>query len=260
MKVYQGPGMIADKAQAPILPIRIDGALYTPFTRLKGKVKTKLFPKITISILPKREFKLDKNLSARQKRQKASQVLYELMTDMMFESSQSAKPLVEALIDAKKTHGGRTKIIEDIKRHPLSYAQILKKMFVLSQYFKKDTQTKNKEKIALFLPNTNALIVSFFAVNAARKIPVMLNFSAGIKNLLSALKTSKTEVILTSKAFIKQAELTEVIQTLKKHDVSIIYLEDLANQISFRQKLSGLLQYYYPSIYFTLQDSNSISC
>lgn len=249
MKVYQGPGMIADKAKAPILPIRIDGALYTPFTRLKGKVKTKLFPKITISILPKREFKLDENLSARQKRQKASQVLYELMTGMMFESSQSDKPLVEALIDAKKTHGGRTKIIEDIKRHPLSYAQILKKMFVLSQYLKTTKPTKNKEKIALFLPNTNALIVSFFAISAARKIPVMLNFSAGIKNLLSALKTSETDVILTSKAFIEQANLTEIIDTLARNHIAIIYLEDLANQISIGQKLSGLAQYYCPSIY-----------
>ena len=41
MKVYEGPGMIADKTRAQILPVRIDGAQYTPFSRLKGKVRTR---------------------------------------------------------------------------------------------------------------------------------------------------------------------------------------------------------------------------
>jgi acyl-[acyl-carrier-protein]-phospholipid O-acyltransferase/long-chain-fatty-acid--[acyl-carrier-protein] ligase len=38
MKVYEGPGMIADKSGAQILPVRIDGAQYSPFSRIKAKV------------------------------------------------------------------------------------------------------------------------------------------------------------------------------------------------------------------------------
>ena len=44
MKVYDGPGMVADKADAPIMPVRIDGAQYTPFSRLRGKVRLRWFP------------------------------------------------------------------------------------------------------------------------------------------------------------------------------------------------------------------------
>ena len=51
MKIYEGPGMIADKAGAWILPVRIDGAQYSPFSRLRGKVRTQLFPKITLTFL-----------------------------------------------------------------------------------------------------------------------------------------------------------------------------------------------------------------
>ena len=36
MKVFDGPGMVADKADAPIVPVRIDGAQYSPFSHMRG--------------------------------------------------------------------------------------------------------------------------------------------------------------------------------------------------------------------------------
>lgn len=56
MKVYEGPGMIADKADAMLVPVRVDGAQYTMFSRLKGKVRLRWFPKITVTILEPRRF------------------------------------------------------------------------------------------------------------------------------------------------------------------------------------------------------------
>ncbi|MGI4775976.1 MAG: MFS transporter, partial [Janthinobacterium lividum] len=49
MKVYEGPGMIADRSDATILPIRIEGPQYTHFSKLKRKLRIKLFPKIFIT-------------------------------------------------------------------------------------------------------------------------------------------------------------------------------------------------------------------
>jgi acyl-[acyl-carrier-protein]-phospholipid O-acyltransferase/long-chain-fatty-acid--[acyl-carrier-protein] ligase len=36
-------------AKARVLPVRIDGALYTPFSRMRGKLRLRWFPKITIT-------------------------------------------------------------------------------------------------------------------------------------------------------------------------------------------------------------------
>src|SRR3546814_1600149 len=68
MKVYEGPGMIADKSDAPILPVRIDGAQFTHFSRLKGKFRLRLFPKITIPLLPPRRFDLPDEARGRRRR------------------------------------------------------------------------------------------------------------------------------------------------------------------------------------------------
>ncbi len=53
MKVYDGTAMIADKADAPVIPVRIDGLERSHFGYLsKFQTKKAWFPKITVTILP----------------------------------------------------------------------------------------------------------------------------------------------------------------------------------------------------------------
>ena len=41
MKIYQGPGLVADKCHAMVLPVHIEGAQYTPFSYLRGRVRVR---------------------------------------------------------------------------------------------------------------------------------------------------------------------------------------------------------------------------
>jgi acyl-[acyl-carrier-protein]-phospholipid O-acyltransferase/long-chain-fatty-acid--[acyl-carrier-protein] ligase len=91
MKIYEGPGMIADKTDAMILPIRIEGAQYSPLSRMKGKVKIKLFPKITLKILEPIKFEVPDDITGRQRRAANGHRLYDIMTNMLFESSDYKK-------------------------------------------------------------------------------------------------------------------------------------------------------------------------
>ena len=76
MKVYEGAGVIAQKAGAKILPVRINGAQYSKFSYLKNKIRTRWFPKIRLEILPPQKFEIDAGVSRRQYRRLVSQKLY----------------------------------------------------------------------------------------------------------------------------------------------------------------------------------------
>src|SRR3546814_17871473 len=119
MKVYEGPGMIADKSDAPILPVRIDGAQFTHFSRLKGKFRLRLFPKITITVLPPRRFDIPDEARGRRRRQLAADKPYEVMSDMMFRiNHQAPHTLFPAMLGSSPTHGAGTAAVGDLGPKP----------------------------------------------------------------------------------------------------------------------------------------------
>jgi len=68
MKVYEGPAVIAERTNAALVPVRIEGVQFTPFSRLAGKVRRRLFPKIRLRILPARRLTTPAGTSGRARR------------------------------------------------------------------------------------------------------------------------------------------------------------------------------------------------
>ena len=239
MKIYEGPGMIADKSDAMILPVRLDGAQYTPFSRLKGRVKIHLFPKITLTILKPVKFEVEKEITGRQRRAANADKLYDIMTDMLFESSDYRKTLFQSLLDARKIHGGDHQIIVDVERKAVTYSQLIARCLILGKQISKNT--KHGEYVGLMLPNMVSSIVTFFAMQAYGRVPAMLNFSTGGQNFISACNVAKIKIIYTSKRFIDGAKLHRLVELAEENGIKIVYLEDVAKKISLVEKVSGFI-------------------
>ena len=238
MKIYAGPGVIADKAGVPIVPVRIDGAQYTPFSHLKGKLRRRWFPKITITILPPQRITLPPELKGRARRQVIGTALYDIMSHMMFETSQHPRTLFEALLDAARTHGSGALALEDITRKPLSYGRLIAGSLILGGHITRGTEAG--ETLGLLLPNANASVVSFFGAQAYGRVPAMLNFTAGPRNVLSACTAACIRTVITSRRFIEQARLEALAEALEGK-VRLVYLEDVRDRVSLADKLYGLL-------------------
>lgn len=256
MKVFDGPGMVAAKADAPVVPIRIDGAQYTPFSRLKGKVRQRWFPKIRITALEPRRFNIMEEGSARERRRAAGCELYDRMSDMVFQTTGEDATLFEALISAADIHGGKAKILEDVKRQPLSYSRLITGSFALGRKLdliaaqeegKLSADGSRTRTVGLLLPNVNAAVVSFFGLQAFGRVPAMLNFTAGLNAMRSACRTARIQVVVTSRAFVEQTKMQETIVGIEDAGVRIVYLEDVAPTVTKLDKVRALIETRFAS-------------
>lgn len=250
MKIYEGPGMIADKAGATILPIRVDGTQFTRFSKVRKLMgaKFKLRRKITITVLPSVKVNAPADLDNRERRKFIGQSLYDIMSKMMFESSDYKETLFQSLISATKIYGKATIIMQDIDNNSMSYRGILLKSFILAKLISRDS--KYGEKVGLMLPNMVGSAVAFFGMQAVGCIPAMINFTSGPSNVVSACETAKIKTIYTSRKFVKKAALKSVVDAVEKAGVVVIYLEDLRKYVSLVIKVKCLIATIFPQSYY----------
>jgi acyl-[acyl-carrier-protein]-phospholipid O-acyltransferase/long-chain-fatty-acid--[acyl-carrier-protein] ligase len=239
MKIFDGPGMVADKADAPIVPVRIDGAQFTPFSYLKGKVRLRWFPQISLTILPPRRFVIEGEMSGRARRAIAGRQLYDVMSDMIFATSDIDRTLFQALLDAKDVHGGRVGVVEDIKREPLTYKKLVTGSMALGRVF--EGVTRPGEAVGVMLPNVSGVVATFFALQSIGRVPAMLNYTAGAANLKAACVAAEVHSIVTARAFVDQAKLGPVIEALEAAGRKILYLEDIGATLGVGAKLRALI-------------------
>lgn len=257
MKVYEGPGLIADKAAAKLLPIRIDGAQYTPFSRLRGKVNIRWFPKVTLTVLPPCDFQLPEDARGRRRRQLAASKLYDLMSGMMFEASDSNETLLRALMRARRLHGGGHIVCEDPMRQPMDYKRLLGAAFALGRAIGRKVPAAHAgtavPAVGVLLPNMTGTVVTFFALHALRRTPAMLNFSAGPAQIASACQTAQLTHVVSSRRFIEMGKLSPVIEAMTAAGVQMVYLEDIRAGLTPGDKLTGLAARYVPELFDRLK-------
>lgn len=242
MKIYEGPGTIADLAGAAILPIRIAGAQYTPFSRLKGKLKLRWFPKITMTIQEPRRIEVNDALKGRRRREAVAQWLYDVMTETIFQTGYRPQTLFAALLEARAINGGDAPILEDVQRKPLSYDRLITGSLVLGR--KLAGLGGSGERLGLMLPNTSAAVVAFFGLQAYGRAPAMLNFSTGSGPMLAACRVAEVRRVVTSRRFIEMGGLEEAVEALARQ-VDVVFLEDVAAGIGLLDKLRGLVSRWF---------------
>ena len=237
MKIFEGPGMVADKADAPLVPVRLDGAQYSPFSRLSGKVKIRWFPKMRVTFMPPQRLSIPPELRSRKRRAYAGQQLSKLMTEMMFESSDFRRTLFDSLLDAKEITGGAHKVLEDVERKPVGFRKLITGSFALGQAMAAETEAG--ERVGVLLPNVIATAMTFFGLHAYGRVPTMLNFSTGIRNVVSGCGSATVKTVYSSRKFIEQAKFEDMVAAIEAAGVRVRYLEDLGAEMGIGDQALG---------------------
>lgn len=239
MKIYDGSGMVAEKSGAAILPIRIEGAQYTHFSKLRNIVRLRLFPKITLQILPPTHISIQQQLSGKNRRKYSGHVLADIMTEMMFATSHYRQTLFAGLLEARAIHGGKHTVAEDLERSPLSYDQLATRSIAIANAVK--PLTGETENVGIFLPNSTKTLCVVLGLQLYGRVPAMLNYTTGSVGMLSACRTARIKTVLTSRRFIELGKLEKDARLLAEH-VNLVYLEDVAAGISAVDKAKAWLR------------------
>jgi acyl-[acyl-carrier-protein]-phospholipid O-acyltransferase / long-chain-fatty-acid--[acyl-carrier-protein] ligase len=246
MKIYDGVALIADKSDAMVVPVRIDGPEVTIFSRLKNtQVRRRLFPKITVTILEPVKLNVDPELKGRRRRQAAGAALYDIMSNLIFRTTPTDHTVVEGVIGAAKVHGGKWLAIEDPTSGRLTYKRLLQATRILGA--KLMPLALEGRAIGVMLPTSNGAAVTVLALMSGGRVPAMINFTSGAANVLGACRAGQVDTILTARTFVEKARLEKLIAQIE-NQVRIVYLEDIRKTVSFSDKLRGALRAKRPLV------------
>lgn len=232
MKVYEGPGFIAAKTGAQIVPVRVEGAAYSIYGRLDRAFPRPVFPKISLYIQAQEQIAMPEAANSKLRRKLAGDAMQQLMQRMLA-AGHSEHTLFSALLQTIRLHGRRRQVMEDIRQTRDSYGSLLKKSLALARLVSKISQPG--DTLGVLMPNLNSTVGLIYGMSAVQRVPAMLNYTAGAQGMHSACVTAGIRVILTSRQFLEAAKLTEMVAAIP--DVKLVYLEDLRARFTLLDKL-----------------------
>ena len=236
MKMYEGPALVAVKTGATVVPVHIEGAAYSWFSRMSGDFPRRLFPRITITILPPRKIEAPDGRGSKLRRREAVEQLRHIMQEAVFHSREDTT-LFPALLDAAAVYGRRRRILMDVRQQELSYGGLLKAALALGRMTAR--LTAPGEFVGVLMPNLNTTVALVYGLSAYGRVPAMLNCTAGLEALQNACRVARLRLVLTSRAFLEKARLAEAVANLE--GVRVVCLEDLRSSFGLRDKLWLLL-------------------
>ncbi|HEY4042607.1 MAG TPA: AMP-binding protein, partial [Rhodopila sp.] len=246
MKIYDGPGMVADRAEASIVPVRIDGLQFHKVSRMQGKLRLRWFPRVSLKVLPPVRPAVSPSLIGRARRAALGQIMQDVMTDAGFRPERLRHSLFAALLEARKLYDRGLPVVADIVPNEtggntiteLTYRRLFLASVVLGR--KLAAFTRAGEHVGIMLPNSVGALVTFFALQSQARVPAMMNFTAGADAMLSCCAAAGIETILTSRRAVQKGKLDKLVEAVATK-VRFVYLEDIRASIGLSDRLRGML-------------------
>ena len=241
MKVYDGAAFVAAKTGATVVPVRIDGAARSYFGRLAGVYPRKVFPKVTIAIQPRRTIPMPDLPSAKLRRRRSGELMRNILLDMLV-ATRPQRTLFEAFLDGQATFGANYKLVEDVRLQEESYGTLLKMALGLMRIMARISSPG--EVIGVLTPNAAPTLGLVLALSAGKRVPALLNYTAGTEGLRAACTAANIKTVIASRAFLEKARLMPIVEQLT--GIQVHYLEDLKSTITTGDKLWVLWHLSFP--------------
>ena len=157
----------------------------------------------------------------------------------------SRRAIFQAYLDNARREKADKIAVTDGDGRKLTLKEITRASFALGGALAR--RTANNERVGVLLPTSAGAIIALFALLSRGRVPAMLNFTSGSKNLLAACRAAEVTKIVTARKFVEIGGYEKLMEELSAA-VEVVYLEDVREQIQPRDKALALLGPVFPSL------------
>ena len=243
MKLFDGTGFLFLKTKAKVITCHLRGAqrlLFSPNANRK-----EFFPRISVHVSEVLDVPEFLEMRTSQARTRLTLWLRDQMVRQQFdvEMAHGPRTLPEAIVAVARMFPDKC-ILEDVSRQTMDYRRLLLGADVLSQQWDRWLAPESV-RVGVLLPNINATPVVLLSLWTVRKVPAVLNFTAGASVMLACAKLAGIKEIITSRQFLARARLD--VEALESAGLKLVYLEEVRAGVTSTQKgASWVQQQLYP--------------
>jgi acyl-[acyl-carrier-protein]-phospholipid O-acyltransferase/long-chain-fatty-acid--[acyl-carrier-protein] ligase len=263
MKLFDGTGFLIYKTRAKVITAYLRDAYRLPFSPSPGTKSW--FPRLSAHFSNVLSPPKTQQTSVTDARHRLTDWLRDQMVKQQFETEMEfgATTLPAAILQSAKRQP-RKVILQDSTMQKVSYRRFLVGASVLAACWRKHlnrgavgtprptnaaelgrgvpaalSDNNRAQRIGVLLPNVNAMPVVLLSLWFAKKVPAVLNYTAGPAILLACARVAELKQIITSKRFIENLHVD--LKPFQDAGIEILFLEDIRAGISAAQKFAAAL-------------------
>ncbi|MGB3387748.1 MAG: AMP-binding protein [Pseudaminobacter sp.] len=250
-RLFRAVARIALRADAKVVPIFVGEARHLPFSRSHAaESRKRLFPRLVISTLEPVTIAELMVLSIKQPA-RASNALFDRMAEARLAAPDPKRSLFLALRDAAFRYGARQPILDSLEHDEsgpayvtLSYRQLFISARIFGHRFA--SVTAPGEAVGVLLPNTKDMVVSLLALWSGDRVAAMIDPKVQPADITTAIRTALVRTVVSSRAFVAAAGLSQAVEAAEKGGAKFVWLEDLHKNIGIAEKIAAAVLWWWP--------------
>jgi len=241
MKLFDGTGFLIFKTRAKVITAFLRGTGRLPFSRTPQAKQW--FPRLSLHFSPVLSPPHPGHVSATEGRRRLTDWLRQQMVRQQFETEQEFGPATvpAAILEMARERPGRV-VVQDVSLQRLSYRRLLAGAGLLASRWERWPQGETS-RVGVLLPNVNAMPVVLLSLWAARRVPAVLNYSAGAGMLLGCARLAGLRRVITARGFLERLDLDPAL--FKAAGLELVFLEETRAGITRAERLGALLRSFF---------------
>lgn len=228
----EGPARALARTDAPLVPILVHRPMLSFATRSLGSLPRRSRKPVAIDIYPPVSMALPHSASYPRRVAAATDGVRRAMLETLVDS-RSRTSLFAAYLRAAGVFGWKQRVIRDARGADDSYRTMLGKIAALGRIAEKVSAPG--ATVGVMLPTAAVTVATVLGLTARGRIPAMINFTSGREGVRAAFETAGLQVVLTSRAFVGEAGLEDLVAAFPPG--SVRYLEDFRAELGLADKL-----------------------